>query len=284
MAKIGMVLEGGSMRGIYTAGVLDVLMENDIEVDGIVSVSAGALFGVNYFSKQIGRVIRYNKKYCGDKRFISIHSLIKTRNVVNKDFTFYKVTKELDPFDNDKFKEGNKEFYVTATNIETGKAEYFKIDDVLEQLETFRATAAVPFASEIIEIDGKKYLDGGISDSIPINKCLDLGYKKIIVILTQPLGFRKMPFSKKRQQLLRIALKKYPNLVDAMLNRYVMYNEELDKVSQLEESGDVFVIRPSRKINMSMIEKDPDKIQEYYDMGVEVGKSVIEDLRLFLDK
>ena len=272
------------MRGIYTAGVLDVLMENDIEVDGIVSVSAGALFGVNYFSKQIGRVIRYNKKYCGDKRFISIHSLIKTRNVVNKDFTFYKVTKELDPFDNDKFKEGNKDFYVTATNIETGKAEYFKIDDVLEQLETFRATAAVPFASEIIEIDGKKYLDGGISDSIPINKCLDLGYKKIIVILTQPLGFRKIPFSKKRQQLLRIALKKYPNLVDAMLNRYAMYNEELDKVRELEEKGDVFVIRPSRKINMSMIEKDPDKIQEYYDMGVEVGKSVIEDLRLFLDK
>lgn len=284
MAKVGMVLEGGSMRGIYTAGVLDVLMENDIEVDGIVSVSAGALFGVNYFSKQIGRVIRYNKKYCGDKRFISIYSLIKTRNVVNKDFTFYKVTKELDPFDNDKFKEGNKDFYVTATNIETGKAEYFKIDDVLEQLETFRATAAVPFASEIIEIDGKKYLDGGISDSIPINKCLDLGYKKIIVILTQPLGFRKIPFSKKRQQLLRIALKKYPNLVDAMLNRYAMYNEELDKVRELEEKGDVFVIRPSRKINMSMIEKDPDKIQEYYDMGVEVGKSVIEDLRLFLDK
>lgn len=279
-----MVLEGGSMRGIYTAGVLDVLMENNVEVDGIVSVSAGALFGVNYFSKQVGRVIRYNKKYCGDKRFISIYSLIKTKNVVNKDFTFYKVTKELDPFDNDKFKEGNKDFYVTATNIETGKAEYFKIDDVIEQLEEFRATAAVPFASEIIELNGKKYLDGGISDSIPINKCLDLGYKKIIVILTQPLGFRKMPFSKKREQLLKIALKKYPKLVDAMLNRYIMYNEELDKVRELEEKGDIFVIRPSRKINMSMIEKDPNKIQEYYDMGVEVGKSVINDLKDFLDK
>lgn len=279
-----MVLEGGSMRGIYTAGVLDVLMENNVEVDGIVSVSAGALFGVNYFSKQNGRAIRYNKKYCGDKRFISIHSLIKTRNVVNKDFTFYKVTKELDPFDNDKFKEGNKDFYVTATNIETGKPEYFKIDDVIKQLEEFRATAAVPFASEIIELNGKKYLDGGISDSIPINKCLDLGYKKIIVILTQPLGFRKMPFSKKREQLLKIALKKYPKLVDAMLNRYIMYNEELDKVRELEEKGDIFVIRPSRKINMSMIEKDPNKIQEYYDMGVEVGKSVINDLKDFLDK
>lgn len=279
-----MVLEGGSMRGIYTAGVLDVLMENNVEVDGIVSVSAGALFGVNYFSKQIGRVIRYNKKYCGDKRFISIYSLLRTKNVVNKDFTFYKVTKELDPFDNDTFKEGNKDFYVTATNIETGKAEYFKIDDVIEQLEEFRATAAVPFASEIIELNGKKYLDGGISDSIPINKCLDLGYKKIIVILTQPLGFRKMPFSKKREQLLKIALKKYPKLVDAMLNRYIMYNEELDKVRELEEKGDIFVIRPSRKINMSMIEKDPNKIQEYYDMGVEVGKSVINDLKDFLDK
>lgn len=284
MARVGMVLEGGSMRGIYTAGVLDVLMENNIEVDGVVSVSAGALIGVNFFSKQIGRVIRYNKKYCGDKRFISIHSLIKTKNVVNKDFTFYKVTKELDPFDNDKFKEGNKEFYVTATNIETGKPEYFKIDDVLEQLEEFRATSAVPFASEIIEINGNKYLDGGISDSIPINKCLELGYEKVIVILTQPLGFRKKPFSKKREQLFKMALKKYPKLVNALLNRYIMYNEELDKVNELEEKGEIFVIRPSRKINMSMIEKNPDKIQEYYDMGVQVGKSVIKDLRDFLDK
>lgn len=279
-----MVLEGGSMRGIYTTGVLDVLMENNIEVDGIVSVSAGALFGVNYFSKQIGRGIRYNKKYCGDKRFISIYSLIKTKNVVNKEFTFYKVTKELDPFDNDTFKKEDKEFYVTATNVETGKPEYFKIDDVLEQLEEFRATSAVPFASEIIEINGNKYLDGGISDSIPINKCLELGYEKVIVILTQPLGFRKKPFSKKREQLFKMALKKYPKLVDALLNRYIMYNEELDKVNELEEKGEIFVIRPSRKINMSMIEKNPDKIQEYYDMGVQVGKSVIKDLRDFLDK
>jgi len=187
MKKVGMVLEGGALRGIFTTGVLDTLMHNNIEIDGIVGVSAGALFGVNYFSNQLGRTLKYNQKYLGDKRYISTKSLLLTGNLVNKEFTYYKITKELEPFDNDTFIKNNKDYYVTATDVETGLPTYFKITNVFEQLEEFRASSAMPFASKIIKINNKLYLDGGISDSIPIDKCINLGYEKIIVILTQPL-------------------------------------------------------------------------------------------------
>lgn len=206
MKKVGMVLEGGSMRGMFTAGVLDVMMENNINVDGIVGVSAGALIGVNYFSNQKGRVLRYNKKYCKDKRYISLTSLLTTGNLVNKEFTYYKVTKELDPFDNETFMNSKKDFYLAATNVETGKPEYFKIENVYEQLEEFRATSAIPLASEMIEINGKKYFDGGISDSIPIEKCIELGYSKIIVILTQPKKIYKTTNSKRKRKISKIKI------------------------------------------------------------------------------
>ena len=155
---IRLVLEGGAFRGLFTAGILDVLLENNIEIDEIVGVSAGALFGVNYFSNQKGRVIRYNKKYCGDKRYMSIKSLILTGNYINKKFAFYKVTKELDPFDNEIFKKNNKEYYAVVTNVETGKPEYLKIKSPVDDLEILRATSAIPLFSKIIKIDGKKYL------------------------------------------------------------------------------------------------------------------------------
>ena len=242
MKKVGMVLEGGSMRGIFTAGVLDTLLENNIEIDGIIGVSAGALFGVNYFSKQHGRAIRYNKKYLGDKRYISTHSLFFTGNIVNKNFAFYKITKELDPFDNEMFVKNNKDFYVTTTNIETGKPEYLKITDVYKQLEEFRASSAVPFASEIIKINSKKYLDGGISDSIPLEKCLSLGYEKVIVILTQPLGFQKTPLANKQLKLINLKYRKYPNLIESMKNRYIKYNNTLEKIIDLENKKEIFVI------------------------------------------
>ena len=284
MVKIGMVLEGGAMRGMYTAGVLDTLMDNEINIDGIVGVSAGALFGVNYFSNQKGRVLRYNKKYCGDKRYISIRSLILTGNVINKKFTFYKMTKELDPFDNETYIENNKIYYATATNVETGKPEYFKINNVLEQLEELRATSAMPFASRMIKINGKKYLDGGISDSIPIDKCMSLGFDKIIVVLTQPLEYRKKALNKKKESLVKLRFKKYPNLIYTMMNRYKNYNDTIEKIIDLENKKEIFVIRPSKKINIALMEKNPNKIQEIYDLGVKDCKKKIKDLNDFLKK
>jgi predicted patatin/cPLA2 family phospholipase len=194
MQKVGLVLEGGAMRGLYTAGVLDTFLEENIEVAGIIAVSAGALFGANYFSNQKGRTLRYNKNYCKDKRYISIHSLITTGNIVNKDFAFYKITNELEPFDNDTFIKNNKEYYAVITNVESGEAEYINIKDVVENLEVLRASSAMPMVSKMVEINGNKYLDGALADSIPVDKAKELGFDKIIVILTRPVDYRKKPF------------------------------------------------------------------------------------------
>lgn len=283
MNKVGMVLEGGSLRGLFTAGVLDVLLENKIDITEIVGVSAGALFGVNYFSNQKGRVIRYNKKYCGDKRYMSIKSLILTGNYINKKFAFYKVTKELDPFDNEIFKKNNKEYYAVVTNVETGKPEYLKIKSPVDDLEILRATSAIPLFSKIIKIDGKKYLDGGISDSIPIHYIKNK-YNKNIVILTQPLNYRKHPLSKNKERIIKLKFHKYPNLINTMLNRYKKYNKVIEDIIEMEKNNEIFVIRPEKAINIKLSENNPEKLQEIYDMGVDSGKKAVKKLKKYLDK
>ena len=282
MNKVGLVLEGGAMRGLYTVGVLDTFMDNKINIDGIVGVSAGALFGVNYFSKQRGRGLRYNKKYCGDKRYISIRSLLLTGNVINKKFAFYKMTKQLEPFDNITIMKTNKPYYAVATNVETGKPEYFEIKDVFNQLEELRATSAIPFMSRMIKINGNKYLDGGISDSIPIDKCKDLGFEKIIVVLTQPLDYRKKPIIKNKEKAVKLKFKKYPNLINTMLNRHKNYNDTIEKIIDLENKQEIFVIRPSKKIDIVLMEKNPEKLQEVYNLGVKDCKERIKELKKFI--
>ncbi|MBE6156401.1 MAG: patatin family protein [Firmicutes bacterium] len=283
VTKVGLVLEGGAMRGMYTAGVLDTFMDNNIKIDGIVGVSAGALFGVNYFSKQKGRVIRYSKKYCRDLRYMSLPSLIFTGNIVNKHFAFYKVSQKLDIFDNETYVKNKKEFYAVVTNIENGKAEYLKIDNCIEQLEALRASSAMPMASKVVEINNKKYLDGGISDSIPIDKCLELGYDKIIVVLTRPLNYRKKPLSEKVVKTLKRKFRNYPNLVDTMEKRHKTYNEVVEKIIDLENKKEIFVIRPTEDINVNIIERSKDKLQKVYDLGVQDCKKQLEHLKKYLN-
>lgn len=209
--KIGLVLEGGAMRGMFTAGVLDVFLDENIHIDGAVTVSAGALFGINYPAKQRGRVLRYNLNYLNDRRYMGLHSLLTTGNIVNRDFAFYELPFTLDPFDQETFSKAQFDFWVTLTNIESGAAEYVKITDAFAQMEVLRATSAMPLVSKIVEIDGKKYLDGGIADSIPLRKCIDLGYDKIIVVLTRPLDYRKKPSS---TALFKWFYRKYPKLIE----------------------------------------------------------------------
>ena len=277
--KVGLVLESGAMRGMYTAGVLDTFLDNDINVDGIIGTSAGVLFGVNYPSKQKGRVIRYNKKYCKDKRYMGLHSLITTRNVINKEFSFYEVPFKLDVFDDKTFNESGIDFYATVTNIESGEPEYFKLTKILEQMEILRATAAMPFVSEIVEIDGKKYLDGGVSDAIPLDKCIELGYDRIIVVLTRVKEYRK---KKSSDFFAKLMYKKYPKLIETMNKKYKVYNDTVEKIIDLENKKEIFVIRPSRYIDIKRIEKDENKLQEMYDLGIEDTKKCIEDLRKYL--
>lgn len=279
--SIGLVLEGGAMRGVYTAGVLDVLLDHDIKADGMIGVSAGVLFGVNYLSKQRGRAIRYNKKYVNDKRYMGISSLLKTGNIINKEFAYYEVPLKLDIFDEETYEKSDTDFYATVTNIETGKPEYIKITNVFRQMEVLRATSAMPFVSKTVTLDHKQYLDGGISDSIPIDQCRNMGYDKIIVILTRPLDYRK---KKTNTWVTKLRYSQYPNLVQAINTRYQNYNSSLEKILDLENKKEIFVFRPSRSIHIKRIEKDPEKLQEMYDLGIEDCQNAIQDLKRYLDQ
>ena len=263
--KIGLVLEGGAMRGMYTAGVLDTFLDKDFWVDGIISVSAGALFGVNYPSRQKERAIRYNKKFISDKRYISFKSLVRTGNIVNKDFAFYEVPFKYDVFDNKTFKESDIDFYVAVTNLQTAQAEYVKLIDPLAQMEVLRATSAMPYVSRPVEIDGIPYLDGAIVDSIPVEQMQMLGYDKIIVILTRTLDYRK---SKPMAWIAKWFYRRYPDFADAVNQRYAMYNQQVENVIKLTEKGDIFVIRPSVDLKIKRIEKDPNKLQAMYELGM----------------
>lgn len=282
MSKVGLVLEGGSLRGLYSAGVLDIMMDNDINIDCIVGTSAGALFGPNYFSNQRGRAIRYNKRFCKDRRNISMLSFILTGNVVNKNFAYYKITKELDIFDNETFMKSGKELYVTATNIESGKCEYFKINDVLEDMEKLRATSAIPIMTRPVKIDNEFYLDGGVSDSIPVKKCLELGCDKVIVVLTQPEGFIKKKISDKKVKTIKFVFRKYPKLIERMLNRHNDYNECINYINELEKEGKAFVIRPSEKLDIDLIERNPEKLENIYQIGIKDMKKKIKNLKKYL--
>lgn len=277
--SIGLVLEGGAMRGLYTAGVLDVFLDNNIKVDGIIGVSAGVLFGVNYLSKQKGRAIRYNKRFAKDKRYMGMRSFITTGNIINKDFAYYEIPTKLDIFDEETFEKSDTDFWATVTNIETGEAEYLKLNNVFEQMELLRATSAMPIVSEIIEIDGKKYLDGGVSDSIPVEKCKSMGYDKIIVVLTRTIEYRK---KKASSTLAKIKYKEYPKLIETMENRYKKYNETVEKIIDMENKKEIFVIRPSKDLKIKRIEKDVDKLQAMYDLGVSDCKKQLEDLKEYI--
>lgn len=282
MKKIALVLEGGGLRGLYTAGVLDILMEKNIEVDCIIGVSAGALFGINYLSKQPRRVIRYNKKYGKNKNYMGIHCLIKTGNIMNKDFCFNKLVNELDPFDYNEFNNSKVKFYATVTNVETGKAEYIAISNLKDkkQMEYLRASGSMPLVSKLVEIDGKKYLDGAVADSIPVLKAMEMGYDKIIVVATRISDYR-MPH--KKRPYAKLWYRKYPNFLKSFINRDKMYNDTLITINKLENENKIFVLRPSKYIKISRIEKNPDIMDRQYNLGREDCLSNLKKIKKYID-
>lgn len=279
--KCGLVLEGGAMRGMFTAGVLDVFLENNIEFDGVIGVSAGATFGCNFITKQIGRTIRYNKKYCKDKRYCSFHSLITTGDLYNKDFCYNQIPNELDPFDNDAFRKSNTDFYVVATDIESGKPLYKKYDvDEPDALSFMRASASMPLAARIVKIGDKKYLDGGMSDSVPVKEFEKMGYNKNVVILTQPYDYIKKKNSV--LPLIKLVYKKYPNLIKVMQNRHIMYNETTEYIKEKEKNGEILVIRPKKKLEVNHIEHSADALEKAYQEGRRAGKENLDKIKEYL--
>lgn len=279
--KTGLVLEGGAMRGMYTAGVLDVLMEQKIQADGVIGVSAGAVFGCNYKSGQIGRTLRYNLQFCGDKRYGTIHSLLKTGDIYDVDFCYHQIPEVIDPFDNDAFVKNPAEFYVVCTDVNTGKAIYHKCTDCgRDDLKWMQASASMPLVSKIVETDGYQLLDGGIADSIPVMWFRRQGYKKNLVILTRPDGYRKKKM--KFQGAMNVMLRHHPNLAKAMARRYKVYNRTLDKIEELKAKGEVMVLCPSRLIEVSRLEKDPEKLKALYQLGREDAMKNLDQIRAFL--
>ncbi|MGN9019327.1 patatin-like phospholipase family protein [Lachnospiraceae bacterium HCP1S3_C3] len=279
--KTGLILEGGAMRGMFTAGVMDVMMENDIVFDGAIGVSAGAAFGCNYKSKQIGRAARYNMKYCDDKRYCGIGSLIKTGNIFSTDFAYGEVPMKKDIFDFYTYKNNPMEFYVVCTDIESGKAVYHRYDDFSDHgFDWIRASASMPLVSEIVEIDGVKMLDGGVADSIPLKYFESIGYDRNVVILTRPGDYRK----KKNNiiPLIKLKYKKYPKFVKAMEERHIKYNETLEYIAAEEQKGNVLVIRPDEALPVGRIEKNRDNLKAAYEIGRNTAIKKLDKVRKFL--
>lgn len=264
--KRGLILEGGAMRGMFTSGVIDVMMERGITFDGAIGVSAGAAFGCNYKSGQIGRAIRYNVRFCQDKRYCGMRCLLKTGNIFSTDFCYGEVPLRLDPFDFQAYEHNPMEFYVVCTDVATGKAVYHKYTGWSDHgFDWVRASASMPLVSRMVEIDGRKLLDGGIADSIPVEYFRQLGYDRNVVVLTRPEGYRKEKNG--AMALIRKKYRNYPNLVEAVANRHIVYNRTLDEITKEEEAGRLFVIRPEKPIPVSRVEKDPEKLKQAYALG-----------------
>lgn len=277
----GLILEGGAMRGLFTAGVLDVFMENGVAFDGAIGVSAGAVFGCNFKSHQIGRTLRYNLRFCREWRYCSLRSLLLTGDLYGAKFCYYTLPLELDKYDYDAYAADPMPFYVVCVDTETGEAVYQRCDraDGVYR-DWFRASASMPLASRPVEIGGRTYLDGGVADSVPIRYFESIGYERNVVILTQPKGYVKKP--SKGLPVMKRLLKKYPNMVRALERRHVVYNETSAYVAQREDEGAALVIRPEKALDMSRTEHDPAKLQAAYDEGRRAGEKHLQSVREFL--
>ncbi len=280
--KKGLAMEGGAMRGLFTSGVTDLLMEKGINFDGAAGISAGAVFGCNLKSRQIGRAIRYNKQYGRDPRYCSLRSLLKTGDLYGVEFCYHTLPEELDLFDRETFRENPMEFYVGATNVSNGKAVFHKCTDGgADDIEWMRASASMPVVSKIVNIHGTGLLDGGIVCPVPYRFMLKAGYDRNVVILTQKKGYRKRKSS--ALPLIELMLDDYPAIVRAMKVRHLVYNRQMDEIDKMEREGSLFVIRPSEALGIGRTESDPDKLEKVYQMGRREALKRLDEIKDFLE-
>jgi predicted patatin/cPLA2 family phospholipase len=279
--RYGLVLEGGGMRGIFTAGVIDVLLENGIAFDKVVGVSAGVAFGTDYKSGQIRRAIRYNTRFCNDKRYCSFRSLIKTGDIFGAEFCYHTIPDKLDVFDRKAFDSSPMEFWVVCTDVATGKAVYHKCGKFeRKEREWMRASASLPIASRTVNIGGHLMLDGGVADSIPLKVMESRGTGRNVVVLTQPRNFVKKPIAV--LPIIKVKYRMYPKFIKAMANRHNMYNKQLKYVRKSEEEGRTFVFAPPEKLPVGRMEHDANKILETYRIGRRVANENLEKLKEFM--
>ena len=279
--RTALILEGGAMRGMFSCGVTDVLMERGITFDGMAGISAGAVFGCNVKSGQIGRAIRYNKRYGTDPRYCSLRSLIRTGDLYGADFCYRELPDVLDPFDREAFRRNPMAFYVGATDIKTGEAVYHRCDDGSdEDLLWMRASASMPIASRPVAVGGRLLLDGGMVDAVPCRYMQRLGYDRLLIVLTQPKGYVKR--KTRGMPLFRLALRGYPNAVRAMAVRHERYNRQMAEIDALEASGAAFVVRPPEPLGIKRTEKRPGELERVYQIGRAEMARRIDALKAFL--
>lgn len=282
MKNVGLVLEGGGMRGLYTCGILDYFMDMDLYFKYIIGVSAGACNAVSYISKQKGRSKKVNIDFVGDKRYMSFRNLIIDKSFFGMDFMFEEIPNKYVPFDFKAFEEAECRLLTGATDCNTGKAIYFEKSDLKEGFHGLRASASLPFISPIVNFKGYELLDGGIADSIPIIRAQKDGNKKNVVILTRDKNYRKTPM--KYSRIIELKYKKYPKLVEAMINRHNNYNNTLDYIEKLESQGEVIVIRPSQEVKVSRLERNPQTLNALYNNGYEDAKNNFENIMEFISQ
>ena len=281
--KKGLVLEGGAMRGLFSAGVIDILMENNLLPDGVIGVSAGAAFGCNIKSKQPGRVIRYNKKLAHDWRYASFRSLLTTGDYFGGEYAYHYMPRHLDYFDVETFNNNPMEFWAVCTNVGTGKAVYKRLMEVDDNcLEYIRASASMPIAARIVTVEGKKLLDGGIADSIPLRFFQEQGYDRNLVVLTQPANYVKEP--NKLMPLMRLCLRRHPRIIRALEQRHIMYNNQLEYVRQEEKKSNTLVLRPEAVLTIGHLSHNPDDMQATYEHGRKVATKHLEEIKAFFSE
>jgi predicted patatin/cPLA2 family phospholipase len=267
---------------MFTCGVLDVFMENDIGFDGAAGISAGAVFGCNFESKRIGRAVRYNTKYCRDPRYCSVRSLIKTGDLYGVDFCYRELPDVLDPFDRKAFRDNPMEFYMGATDVKTGKCVYHKCTDGGEtDIKWMQASASMPMVSKPVSVDGYLLLDGGITDAVPYRYMESIGYNRNVIVLTQPDGYTKRKSS--ALPLIRLTMRKYPAIVKAMSLRHEMYNRQMEEIKERERNGISFVIRPPEPLGISRTEKDPNELERVYQLGRKEAEAALPKIEQFLE-
>jgi len=276
MAKISLVLEGGGMRGLYTAGVLDYFLDKGLIFQDIIGVSAGACNSVSYITEQRGRNLEINASYCADKRYVSLLGFFTRGSIFNMDFLFDDLPNKLVPFDYDKYKTSKCRLIAVSTDCETGKGFYAPINDMRVDGIYVRASSSIPLVSPIVEVNGRKLVDGGPSDSIPIHYCVNNGFDKHIIVLTRHQGYVKK--KNKLYAICKMSLKKYPNLVDTLKYRHIHYNDSLKLAEQLEKENKAIIIRPKNPVEVSRFEKNPENLKELYNIGYEDAKEKFEDI------
>ncbi len=281
MYQAGLVLEGGGMKGAYTTGVLDFFLDKGIEFSRVYGVSAGAIHMMSYLSKQKKRSINIGIKYAGDKRYCSVESLLRTGDIFNADMCYNLIPRKYDPFDNEAYLRYKGKAFAVVTNIETGKPEYLRIKDGFDDLQKIRASASLPLVSRNVEIDGKLYLDGGISDAIPIQKSILDGNEKNIVILTKEVGYVRQPSS--QLGIIKVRYAKYPKVYELMKKRHTAYNDTVDFLHRQQENGQAFVIQPKEPSEVGRLEKDPKKIEALYKEGYRDAEACYEQMIQYLE-